>query len=102
MPINFELTFTQPLLKDLADGKIKDSGEFCQGITDYYVKTIETGMPVGIPPTLPSPAASGAPAPVGTGPGDSYKKPFNTPSKEKYNKAIFAYFHGKEILLNKV
>tara|TARA_R110001599_G_scaffold113094_5_gene278190 strand:- start:23469 stop:26609 length:3141 start_codon:yes stop_codon:yes gene_type:complete len=101
MPINFELTFVQPLLLDLQNGKFKDVGEFCSGVTKYYVKTIETGMPTGIPPTLPAPAASGAPAPVGTGPGDSFKKPFNEPSKGRFDKAIFAYFNGKELLLNK-
>ena len=101
MPINFELTFVQPLLNDLKNGNFKDVGEFCDGITKYYVKTIETGAPVGIPPTLPSPAASGAPAPVGTGPGDSFKKPFNEPNNLRFNKAIFAYFNGKELLLNK-
>ena len=101
MPINFELDFVQPLLKDLENGNFKDVGEFADGVTKYYLQTIEKGAPVGIPPTLPAPAASGAPAPVGTGAGDSFRLPFNDTSKQKFNRAVFAYFNTKELLLQK-
>ena len=101
MPINFELDFVQPLLKDLENGNYKDVGEFVDGVTKYYTQTIQKGAPIGIPPTLPSPVALGAPAPVGTGPGDSYRIPFNDVSKQKFNRAVFAYFNTKELLLQK-
>jgi len=101
MPINFELDFVQPLLKDLQNGSFKDVEDFANGVTKYYVRTIEKGAPIGIPPTLPAPAASGAPAPVGTGTGDSFRLPFNDVSKQKFNRAVFAYFNTKELILQK-
>ena len=101
MPINFELDFVQPLLKDLETGQFKDVGDFATGVTKYYVQTIEKGAPFGIPPTLPAPAASGAPAPVGTGPNDAFKTPLNQVSKQKFDRAVFVYFDTKEMLLQK-
>ena len=101
MPINFELDFVQPLLKDLETGQFKDVGDFATGVTKYYVQTIEKGAPFGIPPTLPAPAASGAPAPVGTGPNDAFKTPLNQASEQKFDRAVFVYFDTKEMLLQK-
>mgnify|MGYP003659233666 CR=1 FL=1 len=93
MPINFELTFTQPLLLDLQNAKFADVQDYANAITKYYVNTIETGMPIGIPPTLPSPAALGAPVPVGTGPADAFKAPYSEAKKTIFNETVFTYFN---------
>jgi hypothetical protein len=99
MPINFELTFTQPLLLDLMNAKFADVQDYANAITKYYVNTIETGMPIGIPPTMPSPAASGAPAPVGTGPTDAFQAPYSTPKEALFNETVFGYFNLKDLII---
>ena len=99
MPINFELTFTQPLLLDLQNAKFADVQDYTNAITKYYVNTIETGMPIGIPPTMPSPAASGAPTPVGTGPTDAFKAPYSEAKKTIFNETIFTYFNLKDLVI---
>ena len=101
MPINFELTFTQPLLLDLQNAKFADVQDYANAITKYYVNTIETGMPIGIPPTMPSPAALGAPVPVGTGPTDAFKAPYSDPKKSLFNEAVFGYFNAKDLVIAK-
>ena len=55
MPVNFEINFIQPLLKDLRDGEYKDIQDYVDAITRYYATTIAEGNPVGVPPTLASP-----------------------------------------------
>ena len=99
MPINFELTFTQPLLLDLQNAKFADVQDYANAITKYYVNTIETGMPIGIPPTLPSPAALGAPVPVGTGPADAFKAPYSEAKKTIFNETVFTYFNLKDLVI---
>ena len=65
MPINFEATFTQPLLAEIDAGRIRSASDWARLVTKYYVATIKTGLPNGIPPTLPSPAQLGAPYAMG-------------------------------------
>lgn len=101
MPINFELTFTQPLLKDLSNAKFQNVQEYAEGIAKYYVQTVSQGAPLAIPPTLPAPSLSGAPGPVGTGPADAYGKPNIDASKLKFETTIDTFYTLREVLLSK-
>ena len=101
MPVNFEIDFVQPLLKDLRDGEFANVQEYAEGITRYYMRALSKGMPLGISPTLPSPAALGAPAPVGTGPLDVFGKPFNEASRVRFKNTIDQFYTAREIVLSK-
>lgn len=63
--MNWQTTFAKRLSFDLENGLLGSPGDMADAITSYYVQTLLTGNIPGIPPTLPSPAASGAPVPVG-------------------------------------
>ena len=101
MPVNFEIDFVQPLLKDLRDGEFANVQEYAEGVTKYYMRALSKGMPLGISPTLPSPAALGAPAPVGTGPLDVFGKPFNEASRVRFKNTIDQFYTAREIVLSK-
>jgi len=101
MPVNFEIDFVQPLLKDLRNGEYADVQAYVEGITKYYMRALSKGMPLGISPTLPSPAALGAPAPVGTGPLDVFGKPFNEGSRVRFKNTIDQFYTAREIVLSK-
>ena len=105
--MDFIQNFGRSLIKDLEDGKYASADDFAKGITKHYMASIRLnapnsiGSPLGpamIPPTLPSPAALGAPAPVG--PTAPYKV---TPQRRKlfYN-TVRLYYVGKEISRGKV
>lgn len=105
--MDFLQSFGKGLIKDLEDGKYGSADDFAKGITKHYVGSLKfnapnsIGSPYGpalIPPTLPSPTALGAPAPVG--PTISYKV---TPGRRKlfYN-TVRLYYIGKEISRGKV
>lgn len=100
MPINFEIDFVQPLLKDLRNGEFANVQEYAEGITKYYMRALSKGMPLGISPTLPS-AALGTPAPVGTGPLDVFGKPFNEASRVRFKNTIDQFYTAREIILSK-
>jgi hypothetical protein len=99
MPYNFEATFVQPLLAKLDNGVIKGAEDWAHAITNAYITTIKTGLPQGVPPTLPAPGInpiSPPPYPIGA-------SPFTTTSIKgtaMYN-VIHAYFLAKEISLEK-
>ncbi len=98
MPINFELTFTQPFLSQLDTGQPKGSADMARFITQNYVRTLRTGLPGGgtLPPALPAPAL-GTPPP-----------PFPIPSVPVNNisvrqramqRILQTYFEAREILM---
>lgn len=101
MPVNFELDFIQPLLLDLQTGNFKSVDDYAKAITKYYQNTIAKGVPQGIPPTLPSPTAQGAPAPVSAGPGDAYAVNFSSPSHIRMEKVVVGYYKAKDAKISK-
>jgi len=96
MPINFEATFTQPLLAEIDAGKIRSATDWAKVVTKYYVATIKTGLPNGIPPTLPSPTQLGAPYAM----GNVYYNTIDSRSRLMEN-IIKAYFLTEEIAIQK-
>jgi len=98
MPINFELTFTQPFLTQLDTGQPRGSADMARFITQNYVRTLRTGLPGGgtVPPTLPAPGL-GSPPP-----------PFPIPSVPVNNiltrqramqRILQTYFEAREVLI---
>ena len=96
MPINFESTFTQPILAELDAGNIKSASDWARVVTRYYVATIKTGLPNGIPATLPAPSLSGAPYPI----GNIFYNTVDAKSRVMEN-IIKAYFLVEEIKVQK-
>ena len=96
MPINFEGTFTQPLLVEIDAGRIRSASDWAKAVTKYYVATIKTGLPNGIPPTLPSPTQQGAPFAMGS----TFYNTIDSRSKLMEN-IIKAYFLTEEIAIQK-
>ena len=99
MPVNFEIDFIQPLLKDLKDGEYKDIQDYVDGITQYYATTISKGNPVGVPPTLPSPITLGVTVPIATTTNNGYNTTLSRPSQEKFNRALSAYYNAKQLVI---
>lgn len=96
MPINFESTFTQPILAELDAGKIKSASDWAKVVTKYYVATIKTGLPSGVAVTLPAPSLSGAPYPI----GNTFYNTIDAKSRVMEN-IIKAYFLVEEIKVQK-
>lgn len=96
--INWEATFIQPYAQALSQGTVGNAREHARAITNYYINSIITGAPQGIPPTLPSGIPPVFP-PVPVGPGTFY----NTyPSRRKiFEDTIYIYFQGKALLQGK-
>lgn len=92
MALNFTTDFVKRLETDLVRGGFKDSTEFARAITKYYMQTVVKGAPLGIPPNLPSPVASGAPAPV----GPPVKIPYQKREKIFYN-TVRSYLYAKDL-----
>jgi len=93
----FEDQFQKLLLHDLSSGVYGNGTEFANGITRHYMTSIQTLIPAAIPATLPSPANSGAPMPIGPG------VPINNFSRKKaFNEVIRAYFVAKDISQGKL
>ena len=99
MPVNFEIDFIQPLLKDLKDGEYKDIQDYVDAITQYYATTISKGNPVGVPPTLPSPITLGITVPIATTTNNGYNTTLSRPSQEKFNRALSAYYNAKQLVI---
>lgn len=91
------------MLLDIQNGEIPDADTFAAKIAEYYEKTVTQGMPVGISPTLLSPAltaaASGVPtfAPISSG-NDSFRKPNSYNSQLNMYRTLARYYIGKEVL----
>jgi len=96
MGMNFKKDFELRLQAALEKGGYKTTTDFARGITNLYMQTVVKGKPVGVPTTLPSPALSGAPAPV----GPAVPIPFKKREKIFYN-TVRAYFVAKEIAQGK-
>jgi len=96
MPINFEATFTQPLLAEIDAGRIRSASDWARVVTKYYVATIKTGLPNGIPPTLPSPTQQGAPYAM----GNTFYNTIDSRSRLMEN-IIKAYFLTEELKIQK-
>ena len=102
MPINWELDFVQPIMSKIQNGDITSTDEYALIFAEQFEKAVSKGAPVGIPPTLPAPAALGVPAPVGTGlASDGYSAPFDLSSQQRMYKAISAYYTARQIIINK-
>ena len=102
MPINWELDFVQPIMSKIQNGDITSTDEYALVFAEQFEKAVSKGAPVGIPPTMPSPAASGAPVPVGTGlASDGYSAPFDLSSQQRMYKAISSYYTARQIIINK-
>lgn len=99
MPVNFEIDFIQPLLKDLKDGEYKDIQDYVDAITRYYATTISKGNPIGVPPTLPSPITLGVIVPIATTTRNGFNTTLNRPSQDKFNRAVSAYYNAKELII---
>jgi hypothetical protein len=93
----FEQQFKKRLLNDLSNGVYGNSTEWANGITKHYMSAIRLHAPTSIPPTLPSPALLGNPAPVGPGVALSTMQ-----RKKIFQEIIRAYFVAKEIGQGKV
>jgi hypothetical protein len=96
MPINFESTFTQPILAELDAGRVKNASDWARLITRSYVRTIKTGAPTGIPLTLPAPALAGSPYPI----GNTFFNTIAAKSRLMEN-IIKAYFLTEEIAVQR-
>jgi hypothetical protein len=97
MVLSFREQFAQGIIGDLENGRYGSAVDFATGITGHYMRSLSFNIPAAIPPTLPSPAQSGAPAPVGPA------VPISTRTRERlfYN-TIKTYYLGKEIASGKV
>lgn len=96
MPYSFEATFTKPLILKLDNGEIAGPEDWANAITKAYINTIKTGLPQGVPPTLPAPSQLGVPFAIGAG-------SFTTAaSREKlfYN-TVYAYYLAKQLSIDK-
>jgi len=100
MPINFELTFTQPFLAQLDTGQPKGSKDMAKFITDNYVRTLLTGLPGGgtVPAVLPAPGLS---TPAGPPPFPIPSIPINNYSSRKrvMQRILQTYFEAREVLI---
>lgn len=100
MPINFELTFTQPLLAQLDTGQPRGSKDMARFITNNYVRTVLTGIPGGgsVPPVLPAPGlstpAGPPPFPIPSVPINNY----NTRARAM-QRILQTYFEAREVLI---
>jgi peptidoglycan hydrolase CwlO-like protein len=95
--MDFEESFAKRLANDLEQGVYANADDFAAGITKHYMSSLSLNAPVGIPITMPSPLAAGAPVPVG--PSNSITN--RTREKIFYN-TVRAYFVGKEISQGKI
>ncbi len=96
MPINFQTSFIQPVLAELDAGKVRNATDWAKLITRYYVATIKTGAPQGIPFTLPAPALLGAAYPI----GNTFYNTIDAKSRFMEN-IIKAYFLTEELKVQK-
>lgn len=95
--MDFQEIFTKRLANDLEQGVYANADDFAAGITKHYMSSLSLNAPFGIPPTMPSPAAAGAPVPVGPGSSITNK----TRERIFYN-TVRVYFVGKEISQGKL
>lgn len=95
--INWEAAFITPYSQTLANGTIGNARQHARVITNNYINAIRLGSPFGIPPTLPAPAAFGAPAPVGPG---VFFNLYET-RRQLFENTIYVYYQGKSLLHSK-
>lgn len=95
--MDFESNFAKLLVNDLEQGLYGDGEDFAKGITRHYMSSLSLNAPAGIPLTMPSPLAAGAPVPVG--PSNSIT---NLSREKVFYNTIRAYFVGKEITQGKI
>ncbi len=101
MPINYQLTFNTPLLNLLDKGFVGGPDKLSSAFTDYYVKTLLTGLPGGspstLPPTLPAPGLNPTappPYPIIAVPINNYEV-----RKRRMQKILKVYFQAREIFI---
>ena len=99
MPVNFEIDFIQPILRDLENGEYKDIQDYVDAIARYYATTISKGNPVGVPPTLPSPITLGVTVPIAVTTNNGYNTTLSRFSQEKFNRALSAYYNAKDLVI---
>lgn len=93
--INWNTAFIQPYSIGLEKGLYGNASDHARAITNFYINTVVTGTIPGIPPTLPSPAAQGAPTPIG--PGIGIPITIANTRRDVFNNTVLAYFQAKEI-----
>ena len=95
--LTFKEQFAQGIIGDLENGRYGSAVDFATGITGHYMRSLAFNIPAAIPPTLPSPAQSGAPAPVGPA------VPISTRTRERlFFNTIKTYYVGKEIASGRI
>ena len=98
--MDFETTFTKPLIAKLDAGDIKGGDEFAKLIASYYAKTVTTGIPGQgkVPATLPAPGLNPTTPPpfaIGASPFKS-----NSSRERAMYKVLSTYFLIKEVQLD--
>lgn len=98
MPINFELTFTQPFLTQLDTGQARGSKDMARFVTNSYIRTMLTGLPGGgsVPPVLPAPGLGSPPPPfpIPSVPINNYSS-----RQRAMQRILQTYFEAREILI---
>lgn len=97
MSINFNLTFTQPILALIEAGGIAGPEGWAKAIASHYSSTVQKGLPIGVPPTLPAPGLAVPPAPpppFAISVSGITKSAATTREKNMYN-VLYLYYFAK-------
>ena len=98
MPINFKLTFTQPILALIEAGGIAGPEGWAKAIASHYSSTVQKGLPIGVPPALPAPGLAVPPAfippPFNIGASGITKSAATAREKNMYN-VLYLYYFAK-------
>ena len=101
MPINFNLTFTMPILALVEAGGIAGPEGWAKAIASHYSSTVQKGLPVGVPPTLPAPGLNPiAPPPFTIGPSGITNSASAAREKNMYN-VLYVYYFAKMQAIDK-
>ena len=104
MPINFKLTFTQPILLSIQAGEITSPEGWAKAIASNYSSTVQKGLPTGVPPTLPAPGLAVPPAfippPFTIGASGITKSDAAAREKNMYN-VLYLYYFAKMQAIDK-
>jgi len=98
MPINFKLTFTQPIFALVQAGGVSGPEGWAKAITSHYSSTVQKGLPIGVPPVLPAPGLAVPPAfippPFNIGASGITKSAAKAREKNMYN-VLYLYYFAK-------
>ena len=98
MPIDFKLTFTQPIFALVQAGGVSGPEGWAKAITSHYSSTVQKGLPIGVPPVLPAPGLAVPPAfippPFNIGASGITKSAATAREKNMYN-VLYLYYFAK-------